>query len=251
MSNVMQDLIGSTVYDAQGEKIGDVTQVYLDDRTGAPSWVATSTGMFHGDALIPLTGASHDPGKHILGVPVSKERVKSAPQVAHDGHISPEGEQQLFAHYGLDANRASQTGFGRYRTDNDQRRAADDALVRSEERLNVRTESEEVGKARLRKYVVTEEQSVTVPVEHEEVRIEREPITDPSAVRNAEIGEAEQEVTLHADRVKVNKQAVPVEKVRLAVDEVEDERTVSDTVRKERFETEGVDPRHRDERRER
>ncbi|MGY2063880.1 PRC-barrel domain-containing protein, partial [Nocardia gipuzkoensis] len=31
--------MGSTVYDAQGEKIGDVTQVYLDDRTGAPSWV--------------------------------------------------------------------------------------------------------------------------------------------------------------------------------------------------------------------
>ncbi len=251
MSDVMQSLMGSAVYDAQGEKIGDVTQVYLDDRTGAPSWVATSTGMFHGDALVPLAGAAHDPSKHILGVPVSKETVKTAPHVEHDGHITPEGEQRLFAHYGIDPNRSSQTGFGRYRTEGDQRIPADDTMVRSEERLNVRTESQEAGTARLRKYVVTEDQSVTVPVQHEEVHIEREPITDPSAVRNAEIGEAEQEVTLHEDRVVVNKQAVPVERVRLAVDEVEDERTVSDTVRKEKFEAEGVEPRHRDDERRR
>ncbi|MBF6329567.1 PRC and DUF2382 domain-containing protein [Nocardia transvalensis] len=243
MTDVMQSLIGSTVYDAHGEKIGDVTQIYLDDNTGAPTWVATSTGMFHGDALVPLAGSSHDPAAHTLGVPVTKESVKSAPHVESGGHISRDAEQKLFAHYGLDPNRSGQMGRGRYRTADDRqgRGVADDAIVRSEERLNVRTEPEEVGKARLRKYVVTEDQSVTVPVQHEEVHVEREPITDPSAVRRADIGEAEQEVTLHEDRVRVDKQSVPVEQVRLAVDEVEDERTVSDTVRKERIEAEGVD----------
>ncbi|MEU2350820.1 DUF2382 domain-containing protein, partial [Modestobacter sp. NPDC013298] len=36
---------------------------------------------------------------------------------------------------------------------------------------------EAVVDARLRKYVVTEDVTTTVPVSHEEVRIEREPIT--------------------------------------------------------------------------
>jgi stress response protein YsnF len=54
----------------------------------------------------------------------------------------------------------------------------DDAMTRSEERLTVDTEREHVGTARLRKHVVTEEVQMTVPVRSEEVRLEREPITD-------------------------------------------------------------------------
>ena len=49
-------------------------------------------------------------------------------------------------------------------------------MTSSEERLNVGTEQVETGRVRLRKYVVTEEQ-VIVPVRHEEVRVEREPVT--------------------------------------------------------------------------
>ncbi|MEU4311594.1 PRC and DUF2382 domain-containing protein [Nocardia sp. NPDC024068] len=120
-----------------------------------------------------------------------------------------------------------------------------DSLVRSEEHLNIGTEEHVVGRARLRKYVVTEEQTITVPVMHEEVHIEREPITDPSSV-TPHFGEEEQEVTLHAERVTVSKESVPVERVRLAVDEVADEETISDTVRKERIDIEGID---RDDRR--
>ncbi|MGW0177815.1 DUF2382 domain-containing protein [Nocardia sp. NPDC003345] len=120
-----------------------------------------------------------------------------------------------------------------------------ESLVRSEEHLNIGTEDHVVGRARLRKYVVTEEQTITVPVTRQEVHIEREPITDPSAV-TPHFGEEVQEVTLHAQRVTVSKESVPVERVRLAVDEVADEETVSDTVRKERIDIEGID---RDDRR--
>ncbi|WP_282780274.1 MULTISPECIES: YsnF/AvaK domain-containing protein [unclassified Nocardia] len=88
---------------------------------------------------------------------------------------------------------------------------------------------------------MTEEQTVTVPTTHEEVRIEREPITDPRTAERVDIGEEEREVTLHEDRLSVDTEAVPVERVRLAVDEVEDSQTVSGTVRKERFDTEGIE----------
>jgi uncharacterized protein (TIGR02271 family) len=118
----------------------------------------------------------------------------------------------------------------------------DNAMTRSEERLNVGTRKEEVGRARLRKYVVTENVTETVPVSREEVRIEREPITDANvgkAMDGPAISEEEHEVTLHAERPVVEKEAVPVERVRLDKDTVTDQETVNEGVRKEQIDVDG------------
>ena len=120
----------------------------------------------------------------------------------------------------------------------------DDAMTRSEERLNVGTRSEEVGRARLRKYVVTENVTETVPVTREEVRLEREPITDANvgnAMDGPAISEEEHEVTLHAERAVVEKEAVPVERVRLDKETVTEQETVTEGLRKEEIEVDGVD----------
>ena len=119
-------------------------------------------------------------------------------------------------------------------------------MTRSEERLNVGTETTEAGRARLRKYVVTEQQSVNVPVTREEVRIEREPITDANrdeALSGPDISEEEHEVTLHDERPVVETEAVPVERVRLSKEQVTEQETVSGEVRKEQIDTDGVDGR--------
>ena len=116
----------------------------------------------------------------------------------------------------------------------------DDAMTLSEERLNVGTQTRETGRARLRKYVVTENVTQTIPVSREEVRVEREPITDANvgnAMDGPAISEEEHEVTLHAERPVVEKEAVPVERVRLDTETVRDEVTVSDEVRKEQIDT--------------
>ncbi|WP_328608403.1 PRC and DUF2382 domain-containing protein [Amycolatopsis sp. NBC_00345] len=113
--------------------------------------------------------------------------------------------------------------------------ARDDEMIRSEERLNVGTEQVEAGHVHLRKYVVTEEQQVTVPVSHEEVRIEREPITDGRARPDAQLGEQEQDITLHAEKAVVRKETVPVERVRMSTETVTEDQTVTGEVRKEQF----------------
>ena len=121
-------------------------------------------------------------------------------------------------------------------------------MTRSEERLRVGTESVEAGRARLRKYVVTENVTQTVPVSHEEVRVEREPITDANrdaALSGEPIGEDEHEVTLRAERPVAEKEAVPVERVRLATDTVTEDAEVSDTVRKEQIDDSGLGDQHR------
>ncbi|MFE6862232.1 PRC and DUF2382 domain-containing protein [Nocardia sp. NPDC057668] len=245
MTGLLDEIIGNSVYDRGGDKIGKVKQIYIDNASGAPTWAAVSTGLFHDDSLVPLAGAQHRAGSDQLQVQVDKEEVRSAPHIPMDHEITADEEQQLFVHYHVDPQRAGWDAFADPAAEGvDERRGmrgGDEGLVRSEEHLEVHKDRAESGTARLRKYVVTEEQTIKVPTTHEEVHLEREPITDPTAVGTTDFGEQETEVVLHEDRVTVTTEAVPVERVRLAVDEVQDSETVSGTVRKERFETEGVD----------
>ncbi|MFF8097266.1 DUF2382 domain-containing protein [Streptomyces sp. NPDC016675] len=132
-------------------------------------------------------------------------------------------------------------GTTEYEEDTDRAGMRDDAMTRSEERMHVGVERRESGRARLRKYVVTEEVQQTVPVSHEEVRVEREPITDANrdeALSGPEIGEAEHEVTLHEERPVVETETVPVERVRMTTEEHVEDQTVRGQVRKERIEAE-------------
>jgi uncharacterized protein (TIGR02271 family) len=122
----------------------------------------------------------------------------------------------------------------------------DDAMTRSEEELLVGKAQRETGRARLRKYVVTEQVQTTVPVQREEVRVEREPITEANreqALDGPEISEEEHEVVLHEEIPVVDKHTAPKERVSLQKDTISDEREVSEEVRKERIETEGDTPR--------
>ena len=112
----------------------------------------------------------------------------------------------------------------------------DDAMTRSEEELRVGTTERDAGRVRLRKYVVEDEVTETVPVRREEIRVEREPITDGNvddALDGPAISEEEHEVVLHEEEVVVDKRAVPKERVRLEKDTVTEEETVSETLRKE------------------
>ena len=250
----IQNVIGTTAVDSDGSKLGKVGEVYLDDETGRPEWATVATGLFGTkETFVPLAQAQLSGDQ--LRVPYSKDQVKNAPTVDADGHLSPQEEQELYRYYGLGTE--STTGVattGTATTGHTDTRPAvgrdtsgpttDNAMTRSEERLNVGTRSEEVGRARLRKYVVTENVTETVPVSREEVRVEREPITDANignAVDGPAISEEEHEVTLHAERPVVEKEAVPVERVRLDTETVTDQQQVSDTVRKERVDTDGID----------
>jgi uncharacterized protein (TIGR02271 family) len=186
-------------------------------------------------------------------VPFDKAALKAAPHHDPDASISPADEDELYRHYGMTGGRTATTNRGR--TDlvdepgivgrDTSGPTTDDAMTRSEEQLRVGTKSREVGRARLRKHIVTEYQQVTVPVAHEEVTLTREPITDANrgnAYDGPAISAEEHEVTLHAERPVVATEAVAVERVRLGKQTVTETETVSGDVRKEHIEldTDGV-----------
>ncbi len=246
----LQSMIGQNAVDSNGDKIGRIGQIYLDDATGDPQWVTVSTGMFGTkESFAPLYGSRAEGDNLVLAV--SKAMVKDAPNVENDGHLEESEVQALFQYY----NGYLGAQGGRTDIDQDYRQdvsdepgvvghdtsgpTTDDAMTRSEERLRVGTQNVETGRARLRKYIVTENVTQTVPVSREEVRIEREPITEANvgkAMSGGDLTEEEHEVTLHAERPVVEKETVPVERVRLATETVTSEETVSEQVRKEQIE---------------
>jgi uncharacterized protein (TIGR02271 family) len=249
---------GGNVLSADGDKIGSIGQVYADDETNQPTFVTVKTGLFGtSESFVPLEGARAE-GNDIV-VPYSKDQVKDAPRVAEDGHLEPAEEDRLYAHYNLgggttytDTTSRAGTGTAGERTGTVGRDTSgpttDDAMTRSEEQLRVGTEKQAAGRARLRKYVTTENVTKTVPVEREEVRIEREPITDANrdaAMSGPDLTEDEHEVTLHEERPVVEKETVPVERVRLDKDTVTENVTVNEEVRKENIDTHGTDDTRR------
>jgi hypothetical protein len=135
------------------------------------------------------------------------------------GHLSEE-EHRLYDYYGMDWDeswaRANQPGEGGWAHQGaagagaaagERRGRTGGAMTRSEERMPVGVERREAGRARLRTYVVTEQEERTVPVRHEE-------------------------------RPVVETEAVPVERVRLTTEEQTEQRTVRGEVREERIEGE-------------
>ena len=285
--------IGSAAYGPDGEKIGTVEHFFTDDRTGAPTWVAVSTGLFGTrHSVVPATEATFTEGT--VRLPVTKEAVRTAPSVSSE-HLDPEAEALLRQHYGLDAGRSAtettspgtgtagtttagtaQAPAGDDTTTRDlsqlpadqspggmrqdtvgvDRPAAGDqtmpvsavptppptdgAMTRSEEQLRVATERYAAKRVRVVKYVVTEEVQITVPIRREEIRIEEIPLDDgapaPTGVLDAVgTGGLPETIVLHTERPVVSTEVVPVERVRLRTEWVQEQTQVRDEVRRERI----------------
>ena len=250
-TNNIDSLIGANVVDSEGRKVGTVGQVYLDSSTNQPSWVTVKTGLFGtSESFAPLESADWTGDELRIGY--DKNFVKDAPRIDTDGSLESADEDALYRYYGVGGSPVGQS-TGNTDTYDDTRTDAtagerrtegydtsgpttDDAMTRSEEQLRVGTEQVSAGRARLRKHVVTENQTVTVPVSHEEVTLEREPITDAnrgSATSGPDLSEEEHEVQLTEERVVVDKETVPVERVRLGTETVTEDQRVSEDVRKE------------------
>jgi len=272
-SNDLAGLAGATMHGADGQKIGKIVDVYESTQAEDGTFVTVHTGMFGGHAsFVPLAQASLQ-GKDVV-VPYDKNLVKDAPRVQADQDLTSEEEDRLYQHYNLSGGspapqaeaagapgrHAEETAIprGTKRQDNDgdgvfddvkdtavgrdtSGLTTDDAMTRSEERLQVGTQRTETGRARLRKRIVTEQVSTTVPVSHDEVVVEREPITEanmPKATDGPDLSEEEHEVVLNAEQPVVTKETVPVERVKLGTQTITEQQQVNETVRKEQIETE-------------
>jgi sporulation protein YlmC with PRC-barrel domain len=175
---------GRKVIDRNGEEIGTLAEIYLDEDE-RPHWGSIRTGLFGTrETLVPLTDARRE--GDVLRLPYDQDRVTEAPNLDPDVQLSADEEQQLYRHYGVgsDDDDDDDDEVGAVAAKPDRQRseqapgeaaAPDDAMTRSEEEVQIRKRPRERGRARLKKYVVTDYVEKKVPVQREEVRVEYEP----------------------------------------------------------------------------
>lgn len=232
----LQAAQGTTVYSSDGEKIGSVEEIYVDDQTDRPEWIGLGTGFFGTKrVLVPVEGASMREGGVL--VPYSKDQVKDSPDIDSD-EISQETEGQLYSHYGLGySEERSDTGLPEGAPAPAASGEREGAVTRHEEELRVGKRDVETGRARLRKWVESEPVSEDIELRRETARVTREPVDRPAA--SGEIGEEEIAVPLRAEEAVVEKETVAKERVGLEKDVEAERETVGGEVRKERVDIEG------------
>jgi stress response protein YsnF len=231
--SALPPVIGAIADDRDGNALGTVTTVFLDDVTQRPTWVGLTAGLHAASddvpLIAPLADAEYADGR--LRLPVSTEAVRSAPRVSEADRLSPAEEATLLSHY-----RPAPTGAGT---------ADDAAMTRTEERLQVSTVVEPWTRAVLRIEEVTEEVMVPVTITRQQARIEYLPVSTTDGARTdgdvAEPGAQQptstsEWVTLYSEQPSVTLQRLPVERVRLRTDWVTEETTVSQELRKEQVE---------------
>lgn len=292
----IDQLYNADVVDRDGDSLGGVGQVYLDDNTGDPAWVTVKTGFFGTkETFVPLNDA--DFGDGTIRLPYEKGYIKDAPNMEADQHLSESEQDELYRYYdvqgmgtgtgrgdagregfvdrdrdgraddvesnamprgaamsgGLDEDRQDLNAGGdvarqdhagdpagsEVRAGADRDAVAGDVADRGtdegrmtlhEERVDVGTERVETGRVRLRKHVVTDQKTVTVPVEREEYEVVREPVTDGGTADRGALGDDEVEVAVHEERPVIDKDVVATEEVGVQRNTVTDERDVTTDV---------------------
>ena len=246
--NDAETVIGQDLVDRDNDKVGTIDDIYLDNDTGRPEWALVTAGMFGTKAVfVPLSDATSTGSG--LRVPYEKSLIKDAPKIESDGEISEAEESRLYSHYSLDYADSARTTettttapVGGDVARDTSGTTTDDAMTRSEEELRVGTVRRPSRTVRLKKNIVDEKVTKTVPVEKESVHVEREPITDAnrdSAMSGADLTTEEAEMTLSEEEVVVDKEVVPKERIKLDKDVEVEQREVTETVRKEQVDVEG------------
>jgi uncharacterized protein (TIGR02271 family) len=262
---------GYEVYDQSGSKIGKVDDLFVDE-SDQPEYVGVKTGFLGtSSTLIPWEAVSStdDEGRAIT-VATDKETAKNGPTFDDDREITPEFESEVYSYYGLSRSSGSESSgsYGSYYSDDtdagtvgpgmsmgdtesgefrehaltdeginqsrgDDLEDEDELRVqRTEEELRAGTREREAGSVSVRKRVRTDRERLEVPTRHEEVSVERVPVSEGTA-SEAQIGEDEVRVPVTEEEVVVEKRPVAKEEVRIRKDVVEDTEVVEEDVRRE------------------
>src|ERR671933_1450256 len=266
---------GYEVYDRNGEKIGKVDDLFVDEND-QPEYIGVKMGFLglKGTGLIPWELTRADEQGRRIEASVDKAQVKEGPSFNDDEDITPQYENEVRSHYGLGAMQgaADRGAYGDYYADKEREgevgpgvkmgdtetgefrghgrhqegvnQPGDDLededelrVQRVEEELRAGTMEREAGALRVRKRVRTEREQISVPTRHEEVSVERVPVEGREA-SEAEIGEDEVFMPGTEEEVVTEKRPVVKEEIRVRKDVVEGEEVVEEDVRKEEVDVE-------------
>ena len=236
---------GYTVVDESGSKIGKVDDLFVDEND-QPEYFGVKMGFLGtSSTLIPADIATTDDERSIIEVSQPKSTVQDGPAFDDDREITPDYENQVRSYYGLGAVESTEDRgtYGDYEAEHSDAGITSDLededelrVQRSEEELVAGTREREAGAMKVRKRVRTDRETIEVPTKHEEVSVERVPVSGEAT--EAQIGEDEVVVPVTEEEVVTDKRAVAKEEIRVRKDVVEDTEVVEEDVRREEIDVE-------------
>ena len=242
----LNSLRGEEVQDVNGDKIGKVEEIFVDEDTRQAEWIGIGTGFFGTKrVLVPVEGATIR--GNTVQVPYPKDKVKDSPDFDED-NLDQAAEQSFYDYYGIARSYAQsgtglpgggqpQVSTGQVGIQQPATTEGQTSVTRSEEELRVGKMETEAGRVRIRKWVETQPVTAQVELQRETAYVQREPINQPAS--GAQIGEQEVEVSLRAEQPVVQKETVAKEQISVGKQVETEQQTISDEVRKEQIEVEG------------
>lgn len=265
---------GAVVVDLDGTVVGRVHAVHVDPNTDVAVWVtvvvaATGSGSGSGSetvVAVPLAGAVPDAGAVRVAWPAAQVRAAPpTPEAAASGVLTGDELAAATQHYqdpaapppDLNAQSAERPRTTGVMSGGGGSSGDGVEVVRSEERLHLRTEAHPVQRLRIRKHIVTTEHTITVQLRHEELRLDYEPVTPSAATPTPDVGarsaqldaaggggwagegpvdDAEGvvvDMVLHAERPVITTEVVPVERVQVRKHLVTENQDVAAQLRRE------------------
>lgn len=252
VGNDNADVRGWSVRGKDGTILGQVKDLLVDRKAMKVRYldVALDRSLFQADrrALIPVGVTRIDDDADVVRADLSTDSLRSLPAYEGKG-VTREYESSLHSSLGGSAagrDRATDDDFyndaryderglfgrGKRAESSPDDRAA--SLTLAEEQLAIGKRQVETGAAYLRKTVETEHVRQSVPVQREELRVERHAL-DADAATDVQIGADEIRIPLVREELVVEKRAVPVEEVVLRKEVVTEERMVEADLRRERL----------------
>jgi len=243
----LQSARGADVIDVQGEKVGELEDIYYDDDTGQPEWIGVKSGMVNkAKHLVPLEGARQAGGSLRIAFP--KDRVEDTPEIEEE-HISPRTEAELYRIYGLQTpigfDSQGQTGqAGEARSEPMAGRSGDTdeaGVTLHEEQARIGKQRRPAGTARLRKWVETDTVTEDVALQQDRAEVRREPVNE--AAPGAQLREETVEMELGREEPIVEKETRATERVALDRETDTEHEEVSTRIGREHAEVEQADDR--------
>lgn len=229
---------GTTVFDRNDEKLGRVT--YVDPQS---QYLQVEKGwLFIKDFYVPVSNVTQaDPDGIRLNL--SKDDLEDARYdevPAADSSVYADTNASAYA--GSTADPSLRANYGQQVGDLDETMDRNDIAVPVyEEEVVAGTRPQEEGRVHIHKDVVTEQQSVDVPLQRERVTVERAAFSGNPGASDDAFVERDLDIPVMGEEAVVSKRVKGVEEVRVRKNTYTDTETVSDTVRKEQVTVDGAD----------
>lgn len=110
-TDAIDRMIGADALDTQDDRIGEVSQVYVDEETERPTWASVRLGLLSGaEVLVPLRDAEWD--DRSLHVAIDRRTAREAPRKEMDEPLTVGEEERLYTHYGIPTVRHCRSELG-------------------------------------------------------------------------------------------------------------------------------------------